>query len=92
VRALDLETGKARWEFKMEGISDCGTVATAGDVVFTGNREGHFFALDAANGELLWSRYLGGQVGASPITYLVDGKQHVAIAVGHSLFAFGLRE
>jgi alcohol dehydrogenase (cytochrome c) len=92
VRALDPETGKARGEFKMESVSDCGTVATAGNVVFTGNREGHIFVLDATNGKLLWSRYLGGQVGASPITYLVDGKQHVAIAVGHSLFAFGLRE
>jgi alcohol dehydrogenase (cytochrome c) len=92
VRALDPETGDVRWEFKMEDVSDSGIASTAGDVVFTGNREGHFFALDATNGNLLWSRYLGAQINASPITYLVDGKQHVAIAAGHSLFVFGLRE
>jgi hypothetical protein len=41
---------------------------------------------------LLWNRYLGGQVTSSPITYLVDDKQHAAVAAGHSLFVFGLRE
>ncbi len=92
VRALDPETGEVRWEFKMEDVSDSGIVTTAGNVVLAGNREGHFFALDATNGKLLWTRYLGGQIAASPITYLVDGKQHVAIAAGHSLFVFGLRE
>ena len=92
VRALDAQTGEVRWEFKMEDVSDCGVLSTAGDVVLTGNREGHFFALDATSGKLLWTRYLGGQISASPITYLVDGKQNVAIAAGHSLFVFGLRE
>jgi alcohol dehydrogenase (cytochrome c) len=92
VRALDPETGEKQWEFKMHNVSDSGLVATAGDVVFSGNREGHFFALDAKNGELLWTRYLGGQVTSSPITYLVDGKQHAAVAAGHSLFVFGLRD
>ena len=59
---------------------------------FTGNREGWFFALDARTGGLLWKKYLGGQVIASPITYQANGKQYVAIAAGTSLFAFALSE
>jgi glucose dehydrogenase len=50
------------------------------------------FALDATNGKLLWTLYLGGQTVASPMTYLVNGKQRVTIAVGHTLYTFGLRE
>ena len=64
----------------------------SGNLLFTGNREGNVFALDATNGKLLWNLYLGGQVVASPVTYLVNGKQRVTIAVGHTLYTFGLRD
>ena len=54
--------------------------------------EGYLHALDARTGTLLWKATLGGQIAAGPMTYQVDGKQYVAIAAGHSLFVFGLRE
>ena len=76
----------------MAKVSDGGIVTTASNVLFFGNREGHFFALDATNGKLLWNLYLGGQTAASPVTYLVNGQQRVTIAVGHTLYAFGLRK
>ena len=76
----------------MRDVSDAGIVTTASDVLFSGNREGYFFALDARSGKELWKRYLGSQVAASPITYMVDGVQYVSIAAGHSLFTFGLRK
>jgi alcohol dehydrogenase (cytochrome c) len=59
--------------------------------LFTGGREGYFYALDARTGALLWSFTVGGTAAASPTTYQVDGKQYVAIAAGHCLFAFALR-
>jgi alcohol dehydrogenase (cytochrome c) len=92
VRALNPLTGAKVWEYKTTDVSDGGVLTTASNVLFTGNREGHFFALDATNGQLLWRRYLGGQTVASPITYSAGGKQMVSIAVGHALFTFGLRE
>jgi alcohol dehydrogenase (cytochrome c) len=92
VRALDPATGKRVWDYKMADVSDSGLLTTATDLLFSGNREGHFFALDARNGKLLWTRYLGGQVANSPITWAVDGRQYVSVAAGHSLFTFGLRE
>lgn len=91
VRALDPATGKAVWEHRMDEVSEGGLLSTAGDVLFSGSREGHFFALDASTGELLWRRYLGGQIIASPIAFSVDGEQRVAVAAGHSLFVFGLK-
>lgn len=92
VRALDPATGKQVWEYPMTDVSDSGLLTTASNLLFSGNREGHFFALNAANGKMLWSRYLGGQVASAPITWSVDGHQYVSIACGHSLFTFGLRE
>jgi alcohol dehydrogenase (cytochrome c) len=92
VRALDPRTGEKVWDYRMTDMSESGLLTTAGDVLFSGNREGYFFALDARTGNLLWKRYLGGAVMASPITYLVDGRQRVAIAAGQALFTFALPE
>ena len=92
VRALDPATGKVAWDFKMQDMSESGILTTASDVLFSGNREGWFFALNAKTGALLWKKYLGGQIIASPITYQANGKQYVSIAAGTSLFAFALND
>ncbi|PYR03224.1 MAG: hypothetical protein DMG00_26965 [Acidobacteria bacterium] len=62
------------------------------DLVFAGGREGYFFALDARTGELLWKGNIGGQVSAGPMSYAVNGRQHVAIAAGSALFVYALRQ
>ncbi len=90
VRAINPATGMPAWDYKMRDVSDAGILTTAGDILFSGNREGYFFALDAKTGKELWKRYLGSHVAASPITYTVDGKQYVSVAAGHSLFTFSL--
>jgi len=92
VLALDIVTGQRKWKFEMTDVTDSGILTTASDLLFTGGREGYFQALDARTGALLWKASVGGQVSAAPITYEVDGKQYVAIAAGHALFVYGLRE
>jgi alcohol dehydrogenase (cytochrome c) len=92
IRAIDPATGDRKWEYKMTDVTDSGILTTASDVLFTGGREGYFMALDARTGSLLWKASVGGQVSAGPMTYSVNGKQYVAIAAGHSLFVYGLRE
>lgn len=74
----------------MTDVTDSGLLTTASNVLFSGSREGHFYAIDATNGKLLWQRYLGGQIAASPITYEVKGKQYVTVASGHAMFTFAL--
>ena len=91
IRALNPATGERVWEYKMNDVSDGGILTTTTGLLFSGNREGHFFALDAQSGKLLWNRQLGGQVASSPITWSVDGKQYVSIAAGHAVFTFGLK-
>lgn len=92
VRAFDPKTGEKKWEFKMSDVTDGGILTTASDLLFSGGREGYFFALDARNGNLLWKSAVGGAVASGPITYSVGGKQYVAVSAGSSLFVYALRE
>ena len=92
VRAIDPRTGEKKWDFRMSDVTDSGILTTAADVLFTGGREGYFYALDARTGALLWKATVGGVVASGPITYSVAGKQYVAIAAGNSLFSFALRQ
>jgi glucose dehydrogenase len=91
VIALDPRTGERKWMFKMDDVTDAGVLATASDLVFSGGREGFFFALDARTGAPLWKANVGGFVQAAPMSYAINGKQYIAIAAGHSLFTYALR-
>jgi alcohol dehydrogenase (cytochrome c) len=90
VKALEVETGKLRWQFKLHAEARGGVLSTAGGLVFSGNAEGAFFALDAETGKPLWHFQTGGQIWANPVTFLIQGKQHVAIAAGQGIFVFAL--
>ena len=69
-----------------------GILTTASDLLFTGNREGYFYALDARSGAVQWRSIVGGQIASGPTTYKANNRQFVAVVAGHSLFAFGLRD
>lgn len=90
LRALDPKSGKLKWEFRHISPTWSGVLSTAGGLLFTGDAEGNFIALDAATGKPLWHFQMGGAVYASPIAYAVDGREYVVIAAGSSLYAFGL--
>jgi len=84
-------TGEKRWDFNMADVTDAGVLTTASDLLFSGGREGYFFALDARSGAFLWRSTVGGVVASGPMTYAVGGRQYVAVAAGSSLFAYALR-
>jgi alcohol dehydrogenase (cytochrome c) len=90
LRAIDPATGQMKWEFRHPSPSWSGALSTAGGVVFTGDAEGNFIALDAQSGKALWHFEMGGEVYASPMAFAVDGKQYVAIAAGSAVYSFGL--
>jgi alcohol dehydrogenase (cytochrome c) len=93
VRAIDPRTGEKKWDYRQSAPStEAGILTTASDVLFSGSRDGQFYALDARDGKLLWQTNLGRSVAAGPMTYSVNGKQYVGITVGSALFAFALRE
>jgi len=92
VIALDPQTLQRKWTFDQYDVTDSGILTTATDLLFTGGREGYFYALDARTGVVLWKASLGGQIVNGPIAYAIDGKQYVAVISGNSLYTFGLRD
>ena len=92
VIALDPQTLRRKWTFPQYDVTDSGILTTASDLLFTGGREGYFYALDARSGGVLWKASLGGQIVNGPMTYAIGGKQYVAIISGNSLYAFALRD
>jgi glucose dehydrogenase len=76
----------------MNDVTWAGVLSTTTDLVFSGGREGYFFALNAKTGELLWKLNLGGQVNSGPMSYAVNGRQYVAVSAGQALYSFALRQ
>lgn len=82
MKAIDVATGEIKWDVATRSPMVAGVLATAGGLVFTGDAEGFLTAYDAATGEDLWHFQCGSGHHASPITYTLDGKQYLAVAVG----------
>jgi alcohol dehydrogenase (cytochrome c) len=92
LRALDIRSGAIVWELPQIGPANSwgGTLATGSGLVFVAEDGGAFIAVDAASGRPLWSFQTNQTWKASPMTYVFDGKQHVAIAAGPNVIAFAL--
>lgn len=87
VAALDANSGRAIWKRSFPAPVIGGTLATAGNLVFTGCDNGRLYALDARSGAVLWQWPVGLPFGAAPITYAIGGRQFVAVAAGGSAVA-----
>jgi alcohol dehydrogenase (cytochrome c) len=90
LKAIDPATGQVKWNFEHTSPTWSGVLSTAGGLVFTGDAEGNFIAMDAAAGKPLWHFQMGGAVYAAPMAFAADGKEYVAIAAGSAIYAFGL--
>ena len=92
LKAWDPIARRTVWQVETAGVSNGGTLATGGDLVFQGLADGYLHAYSAKEGKDLWSFFAGVAVTGVPITYSVDGKQYVTITagpLGGSTAAFG---
>ena len=83
-RAFDAATGRELWARRFGCPMLAGVTPTAGGVLFTGAVNGDFMVLDARDGSTLYRFNTGGAIAAEPTTYLMDGRQYVAIASGNN--------
>ncbi len=90
--AYKLDSGTAAWKYPQVGfgISSGGTMTTAGGLVFFGDDNQSFEAVDALSGIPVWHFNTGQNIHASPMSYAVNGNQYVSIAAGSNVFSFGL--
>ena len=92
VVALDLKTGKLRWETPLGSMAPGlppgslnlgGPIATAGGLVFTAAAMDNFLrAFDVQTGQEIWKGELPASGQATPMTFAAGGKQYVVICAG----------
>ncbi len=80
--AIDPASGEIKWRYRDDYPMVGGAMATAGNLVFSGNQEGYALAFDATSGELLWKFQTGSAIRGQPSTYKINGRQYVAIPSG----------
>ncbi len=93
LRAIDIQTGEIKWEVpQVSGATtaSAGLFSTASGLVFFGENSGSFMAVDAGNGKILWQFQTNQVWKSSPMTYMFDNKQYVAVAAGQDIVAFAL--
>ena len=88
--AVDLRTGNHVWTVRRRAPAASAVLATAGGILFEGSRDRWFRALDSATGKTLWQVRLNDTPNSFPITYMVDGKQYVAVVSGGGTYLDGL--
>jgi alcohol dehydrogenase (cytochrome c) len=87
--AFDASTGKERWKYASPTPLVAGVTATSGGVLFTGDLNNDFLALDAKTGDVLYRFNTGGSIGGGVISYALDRKQYVAATSGTVSAFFG---
>ena len=90
--ALDLQSGKKRWEVPARLLDQdtiCGSLGLGGPMVTAGGltfiaatQDAHLRAFDSATGKVLWQTELPAAAQATPMTYVWKGKQYVVISAG----------
>jgi PQQ-dependent dehydrogenase (methanol/ethanol family) len=98
--AVDLSTGKIKWQYKRPYPFVGGVFSTSTGLVFLGESDGHLTAFDSDTGEVMWQFNTGAGVNAPPISFTLDGEEFIAVASGGSdiwgsprgdaVFVFGL--
>ena len=82
LEAWDPVHQKLVWRTPGGGGIGGGTLTTAGNLVFQATNEGRLLAYSADQGTKLLDLSLGRFGAGPPITYLLDGKQYVALVAG----------
>jgi glucose dehydrogenase/plastocyanin len=91
ILALDASTNTVRWTNHL-GL-DMGhgqsPLSTASDLVFVGQFDGNFSALDAVTGKEVWRFQTGAAISAGAVTYTINGEQYVAVFTGGTGIPYG---
>jgi alcohol dehydrogenase (cytochrome c) len=79
IGAYNVDTMEEIWSHQQRASFHTGTMSTAGNVVFVGDLDRRFKALDVTTGDVLWETRLGTSVQGHPVSFAIDGKQYIAV-------------
>jgi alcohol dehydrogenase (cytochrome c) len=84
VAAVNPQDGHVVWRERLPDPAYGGVLATAGGLVFAGDDDGYLYAFSARSGAILWRFRTGLRFGSAPFTYVIAGRQYVAVVAGGS--------
>jgi alcohol dehydrogenase (cytochrome c) len=89
VQAWNVDTGKRVWTHNFASSANWGPMlATAGGLVFSGGTNDRLFrAFDASTGSVLWEFPTNSGIIGQPSSFVVDGRQYVAVQSGWGIDA-----
>ncbi len=79
---VDIPSGEVKWRHRSRAPFNTAALTTAGGLVFIGDWNRYFFAFDTDTGDNLWKTRVTTSAQGFPITYMVDGRQYLALPVG----------
>jgi quinohemoprotein ethanol dehydrogenase len=91
ILAIDASTNTVRWtnHLGLDMAHNQSPLSTASDLIFVGQFDGNFLALDAVTGKELWRFQTGAAISAGAVTYTIGGEQYVAIFTGGTGIPYG---
>jgi alcohol dehydrogenase (cytochrome c) len=94
VQAWNVDTGKRVWTHQYKTSPNWGPMlATAGGVVFSGGtNDQRFHAFDASSGKLLWEFPTSSGIISQPSSFMVNGKQYIAVQSGWGIDSRGMQQ
>ena len=85
--AMDMTTNRLIWQQLWADTCYSGSAVTATGLLFIGQNDGRFTALDTRDGSHLWEFQTGAGVNAPPAIFEHGGTQHVVVYSAGNLFA-----
>ena len=79
---LDIPSGEVKWRYRQRAPINSAALTTAGGLVIVGDWNRYYYALDAETGEKLWQTRTTTSAQGFPISYMIDGRQYIAMPVG----------